>query len=306
MIRMTRQTSTLSGVIAILLWSTTIAFSRSIAEKIGTFNTAFFTMLCSGAFLLLVQLLIYKKGLFRKIAELPFSYLYKVGSFLVAYMVLFYIAVGEATSREAVIVVGIINYLWPGLAFLFSVPILKNRANFNLLIFGILVAFGGTTAAILKGYQLSFTDIKIAVYGNVVPYFLALIAAISWGIYSNMTRKIQVKEDVVALPILFLISSSVILIFQLLKGEIPQINLSGSQYWEFAYVVIFPTALSYLFWDKAMKKGNKNFVLSVSYLIPLASTLISGYYLSVPIDIGFGIAAILVIMGAIMCKWSIK
>lgn len=303
--RMDRQIPTLMGLFAILFWSTTIAFSRSVAEKIGTLNTAFFTMLCSGIFLLLIQLLIYKKEFFRKIFRLPFAYLYKVGTFLVLYMALFYIAVGEAASREAVIVVGIINYLWPGLVFLFSIPILKNRAKYLRLTFGILLAFGGTTTAILEGHQLSLADIKSAFYGSITPYIFAFIAAVFWGIYSNMTRKLQIKEDVVALPVLFLITSFVILILQLLKGESPQLNLYGAQYLEFAYVVIFPTAISYLFWDNAMKRGNKDLVAAVSYLIPLASTLISGYYLKVTINIGFGMAAVLVIIGAVLCRWSI-
>lgn len=302
---MNRQIPTLLGLLAILFWSTTVAFFRSVTEKIGTLNTAFFSLLCSGIFLLLLQLLIYKKELFRKIAGLPFAYLYKVGTFLVVYMVFFYLAVGEAVSREAVIVVGIINYLWPGLAFLFSIPILKNMAKYSLLIFGILVAFSGTVTAVLEGHQLSLVDIKSAFYGNITPYIFALIGAVSWGIYSNVTRKFQVKEDVTALPILFLVSALVILILQLLKGETPQLNLSGSQYLEFTYFVIFATAFSYLFWDHAMKRGNKNLVLAVSYLTPLVSTLISGYYLNVTIGIGFGLAALLVIIGAVLCRWSI-
>ncbi|MCP5101927.1 MAG: EamA family transporter [bacterium] len=303
--RMNRQIPTLWGIIAIVLWSTAIAFSRSVTEKIGTFNTAFFNLLFSGIFLLLLQLLIYKKQFFRKIAALPFAYLYKVGTFMVLYMTLFYIAVGEAKSREAVITIGIINYLWPGLAFVFSIPILKNKAKYSLLIFGILVAFAGTTTAVLEGYQLSLVDIKSAIYSNITPYIFAFIAAVSWGVYSNMTRKFQVKEDVTALPILFLVSAFVILVLQLLRGETPQLSLSGAQYLEFAYLVIFPTAIAYLFWDNAMKRGNKNLVVAVSYLIPLASTLISGYYLNVTIGSRFGIAAILVICGAVLCRRSI-
>lgn len=262
-------------------------------------------MLCSGIFLFLLQLSIYKKELFRKIAKLPFAYFYKVGTFLVIYMVLFYIAIGEASSREAVIVVGIINYLWPGLAFFFSVPVLKNRAKLSLLIPGILVAFTGTTTAILIGHQLSLTDIESAFHGNLAPYIFAFIAAVSWGIYSNITRKFKVKEDAAALPILLLLSAFVILILLALKGKVPQLDLSGSQYWEFIYVVIFPTAMAYLFWDNAMKWGNKNLVVAFSYSTPLVSTLISGYYLNVSINIGFGIAALLVIIGAILCSWSI-
>lgn len=263
-------------------------------------------MLGGGLFLLLMQFTIYRRELFRKLARLPRGYLLKAGLFLVVYMVCFYVAVGEAASREAVIVVGIINYLWPGLLFLFSVPIMKAKANHGLLLLGVLTAFSGTTTAVLAGHGRLPAEIRSAFYGNVAPYFFAFIAAVAWGIYSNMTKRHQTNEDEVALPVLLIISAGVILIIQLLKGETPRLLLSGSQYWEFSYVVIFPTALAYLFWDKAMKRGNKELVTALSYLIPLASTLISGYYLGVPIGLGFWAAVLLVVAGAVLCKRAVK
>ena len=297
---------TLLGLIAVLFWSTSVAFSRSITEKTGTLNTVFFNMMCSGLFLLLAQGLIYKKELIYKIAKLPFTYLYKVGTFLVLYMVFFYMAVGEAGSREAVIVIGIINYLWPGLTFLFSIPILKNKAKYSLLISGIVVAFAGTTTAFLEGNRLSLFQLKSTFKGEIFPFLLALAAAVSWGIYSNMTRKHKFKEDISALPLLLFTAGMVTLILQLVKGETPVLDLAGKEYIEFAYLFIFPTALSYLFWDRAMKRGNKDLVVAFSYGIPLISTLISCYYLDVSVGFGFWLAAVLVIIGAVLCRWSIK
>lgn len=303
---MNRKTSTLLGIFSILMWSTTIAFFRSASEKNGTLDTAFFVMLCSGVFLLAVLAVVYKKELLGKITRLRFSYMYKAGSFLVVYLVLIYIAIGEAATREAVVVVGIINYLWPGLGLLFSVLLLKTKARTGGLVLGVLVAFAGTTTAILKGHGLSMAEIKAAVAENFLPYIFVLLAAVCWAIYSNLTRKYQEKEDVVALPILFLATAAVIFVIQLLNGEMPRLELSGSQYLEFGYIVIFPTAISYLFWDKAMKHGSKDFVLALSYFIPLASTLISGLYLNVPIGVEFWLASLLVVAGAAVCQWSIK
>jgi drug/metabolite transporter (DMT)-like permease len=293
------------GLLSILFWSTSVALVRGVAEHMGTLNMAFFNLLCSALFLFILLLAIYKKELFRKMSRLRPAYYYRVGAFLIVYMVLIYMAVGNANSREAVIVTGIINYLWPGLAFLFSIPILKERARYYLLVPGILLAFSGTAAAILKGHGLSAADIGAAFSGNLAPYLFAFIAAVSWALYSNMTKKYRTEEDVTALPVLFLAAALVVLVIQLLKGETPHLHLSGWQYAEFAYFFIFPTALAYLFWDKAMKQGNKNLVTAVSYAIPLASTLISGYYLDVTIDAGFGLAALLVIAGAVLCRRSI-
>jgi drug/metabolite transporter (DMT)-like permease len=297
---------TLMGIGSILLWSTTIAFMRSIAETNGSLNTAMFNLLFSSIFLFVVQFLVYKKNLFSKIKSLPLSYFYKVGIFMTIHMSLLYTAVGNAKSREAVVVVGIINYLWPGLTFLFSVPILKNKAKYSLLFSGIIIAFTGTVVAFLEGNRLSLARLSSSIKSDMLPFLFALGGAAAWGIYSNMTRKYTIKEDTTATPVIFLITAVFLTGIQLAKGEIPSLHLPGKEYWELTYLVIFPTSAAYFFWDRAMKKGNKNLVAALSYGIPPLSTLISCLYLDVRIGFGMAAAALLVVIGAVLCRYSIR
>jgi drug/metabolite transporter (DMT)-like permease len=70
------------------------------------------------------------------------------------------------------------------------------------------------------------------------------------------------------------------------------VSQTGWQYLEFAYFVIFPMALAYLFWFKAMRDGKKEMVTAFSYLVPFVSTLISGLYLKVKIGPSFCAAAL--------------
>jgi drug/metabolite transporter (DMT)-like permease len=297
--------STILGFLAIVLWSTSVAFLRSVQEKNGTLNTAFFNLLLGSLFLLIFLWWFQGKELFSKMKKIPLRYFYKVGTFMVIYMVFFYVAVGDASSREAVIVVGIINYLWPGLTFLFSVPVLKNKARHSLLITGIVIAFIGTVMAFMEANRVSLVELKSSLKGGMLPFLFAFFGAVSWGLYSNMTRKYAVKEDIAALPVLFFISAVFFLIIELVKGEALRLHLSGSGYLEFAYLVIFPTAIAYLSWDRAMKKGNKNFISALSYGIPLVSTLTSCYYLHVHIRFGLYAAAFLVIIGAVLCRKAV-
>jgi len=297
--------STVFGFIAILFWSTSIAFFRSVAEKAGPLDMAFFTLFFGSLFLFILLWFLFRKRLFTQIKALPLSYYLKVGSFLIIYESLLYMAVGYAASRESVIVVGIINYLWPGLTFLFSVPILGKKAKYSMLTFGIIVAFAGTVIAVILGNNLSTGQLTESLARNFPVYLLALGGAVTWGIYSNMTRKYHIEEDIAAMPVLFLLSSVVILFILITKGQVPRLLLSGTDYLEFGYVVIFPSALAYLFWDRAMKKGDKDLISAFSYGIPLVSTLISCYYLGVVIGAGMIIAAVLVIAGAVLCRYSI-
>ena len=296
---------TILGFIAVIFWSTSIAFSRRVTLHMGTLNTAFFNLLCSGILLLILQRIIYKKEFFPKLTRLPFAYFYKAGIFMVINLAVFYGAVGEAASNEAVIVVGIINYLWPGLIFLFSVPLLKQRASYSRLILGIIIAFTGTAVALIEGNRISMSNLQTSLKGNVFAYLLALAAAVSWGLYSNMARKFKMNDDSISVPVVFIVSGFFMLVLQLIKGEMPRFALSGWEYMEFANLVIFPTALAFLFWQKAMSEGNKNLVTAFSYMIPLVSTLVSGLYLDVRIGPGFWAAALMVLSGAVLCRLSI-
>lgn len=296
---------TIAGVIALTLWSSTIAFTRSVVENMGTFNAAFFINILSG--IACYGLLSFKKGKGVTHNRYKFRYyVFRVGSFFILYMVLFNLAIGFASNRIEVIVVGIINYLWPGLIFLFSIPILKARANYFLLTLGMLLAFLGTALAILYGNDVAVSSLLVLDRNRLLPYFISLLAAISWGMYSNLTRKYKFEEDHSTLPILFLISGIIILLLQLVNGELPKLHLIGSQHIELIYIVLFPSALAYLFWDIAMKRGNKKLITTLSYLVPLASTFISSYYLQIQLNAFFWLACLLVIVGAVLCSKSIS
>ncbi|MCK4888739.1 MAG: EamA family transporter [Candidatus Aminicenantes bacterium] len=305
-----KHSSTLMGLLAILFWSTTIAISRNIIEVMGILNSAFFLFFTSGSLLLIVEFIKYKEKIISIIKTIPVEYFYKVGIFFVSYMVLFYFALGRAASKEAVLVVGLLNYLWPAFCFIFSIIILKNKPRKLLLTIGILISFGGTILALTGTDTFSFTLLKKSTGQNIFPYLLAFFAAISWGAYSNLTRKYQFKNDTIVLPLLFLISSLLIFIIILLEGNLSGLNfifnLSPSQYFKFLYLILFPSTLSYFFWDRAMKKGNKKLVTSFSYLIPLLSTLTTGFVLDIRIGLNIGIAALLIITGAVFCNIGIR
>lgn len=75
---------------------------------------------------------------------------------------------------------------------------------------------------------------------------------------------------------------------------------------ELVYMMIFPTALGYVFWDEAMRKGRIILVASLSYLTPLLSAIIATTYLGVRAGWNLWIGCILVVAGAAVCKLSVK
>jgi drug/metabolite transporter (DMT)-like permease len=291
--------SNVLGLVAILFWSTTIAFSRSLTEQLGTLTAAALIYTLAGLIGLLYTSL--QPGVISKLRQLPVVYVLGCGALFVAYIAALYIAVGLSATRGQVLVVGLINYLWPGLSLVFSIPVLGNRAR-PLLPVGIIMALAGiwlaTTGNDALAPQALFQDQR-----TLLPYGLALFAAICWGLYSNLSRRWAGNNDGGAVPLFLLTSGLFLGVFRLFSPETSHWSLQAGL--ELAYMAVLPGMLAYILWDIAVRKGEIILVASLSYLTPMLSTLFSTLILHVQPGITLWLGAGLVIGGAVLCKASI-
>lgn len=294
-----RRRSTIQGILAILFWGSIVAFSRSLAEELGTLTAASFIFLIAGA-VSCIYLIV--SGRAHEISRLSRSYLYGCGSLFVLYMVSFYVAIGAAASRLQVLEVGLVNYLWPSLTLVMAVPILGGRARASLIL-GCPLAFGGVLLAAVEAGE-SWQVFVVNVETNLVPYLLAMVAAISWALYSTLLRRWRSEAEGGAVP-LFLLASGLVLAG--LRFMFPEATHWTTQsIIELAYVAVFPTIIAYMFWDTAMRKGDMILVVSLSYLIPLLSIIIGSVYLQVGTGFYLWAGCLLVIVGSIICKLSVR
>lgn len=290
------RSSSLLGLLSILLWSTTIAFSRSLTEQLGTFTAAALIYGLAGVFGLLYAA--FQPGGMKSMRQLPPQYLLGCGTLFVIYIMALYLAIGMAANRAQVLTIGLINYLWPGLSLVFSVPILGRKARATLPI-GIVIALAGVWLANTSGSHLSFQALSLD-RGALLPYGLALIAAISWGLYSNLSRRWGGEHEGGAVPLFLLASGLLLALMRLFTHETA--HWSGPVGAELIYMALFPGMLAYVFWDIAVRKGDIILVESLSYLTPLLSTLFSTLVLNVSTGSTLWLGAGLVIAGALICN----
>ena len=297
-----KDNNTVLGILAILFWGSTVAFSRSLTEQLGPITTGVLIFIFSGL-LSLLFLLIQSPKYLIKMFKLPANYLWGCGSLFVLYMLSLYLAIGLALSRQQAIEISIINYLWPGLTLLFSVPVLKNRARFTIIP-GIIIGFVGVYIAMNSPHgDASIHHFSENINNNIIPYALAFVAAISWALYSTLSRKWASQNEEGAVPLFLLITGIILLVVMVFLKE--------DSFWnsrvvlELIYMVIFPTFLAYSFWDKAMRKGNIILVASLSYLTPILSVFISSIYLKTNVGFRLWFASFLVVIGALISKYSI-
>jgi len=291
---------TVGGLAAILLWSSTIGLVRSMAEKIGYFTSAGLMYACAGVLGLAV--IARRPGGFALIRAMSAKYLFGCGALCVLYMVALAVAVGTAVDRWQVVEVGIINYLWPGLTLVFSIPLLGKKCKPWLGI-GVAIAFAGVIVAMGHTGGLSWSGFTAHLCANALPYGSALAAAVSWALFSNLSRRWAGDSKGVAMPLFMLFAGIILLCLRIIFRE--QSQWSPRVGLELGYMILGPTLLAYSMWDFAMRRGNLVLVVTCSYFTPLLSTIITCIYLDIPMGKSLWAGCAMVVAGAALCKLSI-
>jgi drug/metabolite transporter (DMT)-like permease len=269
-------------------------------EQAGMFTGASLVLLAGGVLSLLISLL--RGGYVGNLKRLPGKYYLICGLLFVSYMVFFYPAVGMVKDRSVILEIGLINYLWPSFTLLFSIPLLSKKASW-LLLPGVVVGFLGAALGVAQGNLSNLSGIANHFLASPLPYLLAFFAAVVWGLYSNMNRRLLDDTMNGAVP-LFMIISGLSLLF--VRGIFPEHSVVPAGLWANVLFISMISAAGYELWDLGMRKGNHTLVAAASFSIPFFSTLLSSLILGIAISKGFWVACILIIAGAILCRLSLK
>src|SRR4030043_1966100 len=294
--------ATLAGIFAILVWSTNIAFSKSVMNAIGNYYAMFMIYFFGGVFMFLVLLARFRNEYFTKLKALGFRYYAGTGIFLFLNNTLLFLAIGLASNEKELLIVTIINYLWPMLIYVLKIPVFHIRVRPLTFIISVILGISGVIMAFSQEYTLrELVEIAKNLDDNFLAYLLALMTAISWALYSNLTKKYITDDDFAAIPLIFMLSGLPFLYLLVSQGEF-EWSILTSLYTnpELIYTIIFPTALGYIFWNIAMKKGNKDLVVSISFIIPFLAVLFIGLKFSTKIGILTWIASVFLITSAFL------
>lgn len=290
---------TLCGLLAILLWSSTVALARSLTEQLGPLTATAAVYLTGG---LLCSVTAARMGIpVLSPRSFPRLYLFGCGPLFVLYMFALFQAIGLAADRRQVLEVGMVNYLWPSLTIAFSLALLSKRAR-PLLVPGTLLALLGEFLVLSQGSHISWASFARNLAGNPPAYALALTAAVSWALYSNLTRRWAGSESGGAVPLFMLATGAILLAMRLLGTETSSWNLRA------CLEVLFlgtATALAYACWDAAMRRGDVVLVAACSYFTPLLSTLVSCIYLGVTGDARLWTGCLAIIAGSLLSWISV-
>jgi drug/metabolite transporter (DMT)-like permease len=293
--------STAGGLVAVVLWGSYVAVARSVSEQLGPYTAALF--LNATAAILLSLPLVFRAEARKTLGKTNPRYLAVCGLLFVLNGLGLNLAVGLAASRIQAVEISVINYLWPSLTLALSVPILAKRSRWTLIP-GVLLAFCGIAVVSFgpSGFAPGDTLRRLAV--TPVPYLLALMAAVTWALYSNLARKLGGETGGSGVALFFWGAAIASLALRLCVNETS--HWSPRVMAEVAYAALAPTTLAFALWDTAMRRGNMVLIAAVSYFIPLISAGLSVAYLGAPVHPSLWVGCCLVVVGAILSRAGIR
>jgi len=177
---------------------------------------------------------------------------------------LYYLVLLTAYDRLPAQIAMVINYLWPIMLVLLSIPVLGQRIGLGGL-GGVVVSFGGVAVLALgAGGDLSGAGIG--------PMLLALLSTVIWAGYWLLNMRSS-QSGVAALRGNFQWGLVYLLAYGLLTDSIRLPSLSGLL--GAAYVGLFEMSITYVVWLAALSRARTTAeVSSMIYLTPFLSLLV--------------------------------
>lgn len=209
-----------------------------------------------------------------------------------AYYIILFEAYDLLLAQEAVA----LNYLWPIMLVLLSIPVLKQKISV-WSIMALFISFAGLVVIITKGayYDIEFSSPR--------GIFFALLSSVFWAAFWLMNMKDK-REEVAKLLINFIFGFSYVLLYVLLSGTPIDINLRGAS--GSLYVGLFEMGLTYVLWLKALQLSSTTAKVSnLVFISPFLSLMFISIAVGETIYL-YTAAGLALIVGGIILQRSVK
>ncbi len=206
---------------------------------------------------------------------------------LFGYHFLLFMALRLAPPVEA----NLVNYLWPLLIVVLAPVLLPGMTLKRTHVLAAIVGFAGAVIAILGGKG------GLSGGGWSWGYLLALGAAFFWASYSLWTRRVP-SFPTAAIGLFGVVSGLLSLTCHWALE--PSVTLSPQDWILLAVMGLGPLGAAFFLWDKALKLGDARQIGILSYITPLASTVLLLLVSARPLTGSIALAAAMIIGAAVV------
>ncbi|MGQ9608037.1 MAG: DMT family transporter [bacterium] len=276
------------GIVASLLWSTVFVAGRYLCDVLNIHPTLVAFLRFFGAGIIsLIYLMI--KGKAKSLSVLKNSpgliILLAITGISVMGSAVF-LALNLSTAVDVSIIMNSNTIFIVPLAALTGERItLRKVGGIIIGLFGCALVINGK----ITGFQLIHSEYLT---GNL----LALVASISWAIYTVMGKNIVRERGGLTITSLnMMIGSIPLLAITAGLGELSLPPLRAIII--LAYLAIFPTAIGFVFWYKALENIDASRLGPLQYIVPVGTAIISAFTLNEEIKVASVLGMVMVFLG---------
>ncbi|MFW5657618.1 MAG: DMT family transporter [Bacteroidota bacterium] len=288
---MTRnQKAYLFAALSILFWATVASAFKIALRHVGFFTLLFYSVTTS---LLVLFLILLVQGKLR-LALQATGREYLFSAFLgLLNPTLYYLILFKAYSLLPAQMAQPLNFTWPIVLVLLSIPINKEKVGWVSAI-ALLMSFVGVIFIASGGRWFTFD------FSEPFGIFLALISSVFWALYWLLNARDK-RDPVVKLFLTFLFAFLILLPFHLAFGSSQPVSVSGLL--ACGYVGVFEMGLTFVFWLKALEYAERTrFISNLIYLTPFFSLLLIRLIIKEEIFVSSLAGLTLIALGIILQK----
>lgn len=277
--------------IAIFFWSTVASAFKLSLEHLEPIQLVLYSTLFSICVLFILVLYQGKLNLIKSFSRDDLKKCALLG-FLnpCLYYIILFKAYDVLPAQEAMV----INFSWPVMLVILSIPILKQTIDVKSFL-SIIVCYLGVVVIATNG------DIFSMQFVNSFGVFLMLISTVIWSLFWLFNTK-NSNDSLVSLFFIFLFSFPLILVFVLFTNSfvVPSFKgLIGS-----IYIGFFEMGISLVLWQSALKISTTvSRVASLVFITPFMSLVVLYFVLGEKILVSTFFGLILICTGLILQKY---
>ncbi len=210
---------------------------------------------------------------------------------------LYYILLFKAYSILPAQIAQPINFIWPIILVLLSIPLLKSKITMKIIL-AMIISFLGVFIISMQG---KFTSIH---WANPKGIVIALSTTIIWALFWLLNLKDK-KDAEIKLFLNFLTASIIIIFISLLTKNNHVITTNGLFY--SIYIGCFEMGFAFIFWMRALEYADSTDKISnLIYLTPFLSLIVIHFVLGEKIFLTTFIGLVLIITGIFLQQYSRK
>jgi drug/metabolite transporter (DMT)-like permease len=282
------------ALVAVAFWATSASAFKLSLRHIGSLPLLFYASVTSAAVLFAY---LAARGQLRQLRDFTQSdYLWSAWLGLLNPF-LYYVVLFQAYSLLPAQEAQPINFVWPLVLVLLSIPILGQRIRFTSIL-AILISFTGVV--VIATHPAAPKDILDFHLSSGPGVLLALGSTVVWALFWIYNTKDR-HDAALRLAVNFLFASAYISIVLLLFHRGPVFDWRGLL--GGVYVGLFEMGITFLAWVQALKNAKTTaHVVNLIYLVPFLSLLVIALVLGEQILPSTVVGLVLIVTGIILQK----